>query len=159
MKTTAALLQAMLAAAKTELDGGNCHLYAGPVPESAGDALDMGADHTECAVLTLGGDGSTGLTFDAAAGGLLAKPSAAVWEGVVAFNGADDAESTLTPTFFRFVGTGDDPAVAGTDARLQGSVGGPSSAAEMKLEGATLTDNGTNTAAVATFNVRITPVG
>jgi hypothetical protein len=75
----------------------------------------------------------------------------------VAFSGAEDSEATLTPTFFRF--GGGDLTGASTDPRLQGSVGGPSSAAEMKLEGETLTDNGSNTAVVATFNVRLTPIG
>lgn len=159
MKTTATVLEDMLAAAKTALDGGTCAIFAGSVPAAAGDALDMTTDHTQLAVLTLDNDGTTGLTFDTAVGGLLAKPAAAVWEGTAAFSGTEDTETTLTPTFFRFVEAGGDPTAAGADARMQGSVGGPSSAAEMKLEGATLTDNGSNTAVVATFNVRITPVG
>lgn len=159
MKTTAAVLEAMLGAAKDALDAGFCTIFSGPVPAAAGDALDTGADHTQLARLTLDNDGTTGLTFDTAVAGLLAKPSGDVWEGTVAFDGAEDGETTLTPTFFRFTPAGDDPTASGTGARLQGSVGGPSSSAEMKLEGTTLTDNGSNTAVVATFNVRLTPVG
>lgn len=148
---TVGLDNAELAAAKTALDGGFLYLFAGPVPTTASEALDMGSLHTEVAKLSLGGDGVTGLVFDAPSGGVLAKPSAADWSGLVAFSGAEDAETTLAPTFYRFCPSGDNGRGAATTPRLQGSVGGPSSAADVRLNTDTVTANGSNTQALAGY--------
>jgi hypothetical protein len=158
MKITSNVLEDMLTAVKGDFDGGFCYLFAGPVPATAAEALDMGADHTQLAMLSVDNDGVTGLTFNAPVAGVLSKTGAEVWEGLVAFDGAEDTETTLTPTFFRFCPSGDDGRDGTGTLRIQGSVGGPASSAEMKLEGDTLTDNGSNTAKAASFNVRLTPV-
>lgn len=143
--------QAALAALKAELDGGNLYLFAGPVPADADDALDMGASHTQIAKFTESNDGTTGLTFDAPAGAGMSKAAAEVWEALVAFDGVEDSETTLTPTFWRFCTAGDDGRAAATDARLQGTAGGPTT----DLPCAAQTDNGTNTVSVDTFAVVI----
>lgn len=154
-KATPQALDAMLAMLKSDLDGGTVYVFAGPVPAEAGAALDMG-QHTQVARFTLNGDGATGLTFDAPSDGALPKPGAAVWEGLVAFEGAQAGQSSLAPTFFRFGKTGDNCRASTTAARLQGTAGGPSSSANMKLTSTTATANGTNRIGAAIFNVRLT---
>lgn len=156
MKITNTLSAAALNAIKTSLDGGRMYYYAGPVPAEAGDALDMGSQHTEVVMMTESGDGSTGLTFETSLGGSLSKASAEEWTGTVAFSGAEDTEATLTPTFWRFCPSGDNGRGAVTTPRLQGTIGGPSSAAEIKLsDGTTVTDNGANTRSLAIFTVNL----
>ncbi|WP_454262113.1 hypothetical protein [Pseudoxanthomonas mexicana] len=150
-RATVGLDNAELAAAKAELDGGFCFLFAGPEPDSADEALDMGALHTEVVKLSLGGDGVTGLVFDAPSGGVLAKPNAANWSGLVAFSGAESGETTLVPTFYRFCPAGDNGRGAATTPRLQGSVGGPNSSANVRLSTNSVTANGSNTQALAGF--------
>lgn len=157
-KITDGLAEAMLAAFKTAIDGGILYVFAGPVPVSAEDALDMGADHTEVAKLTVDDDGTTGLTFSAAAGSVVSKNSD-VWEGTIAFDGAEDSETTLTPTFFRFCATGDNGRAAASTSRLQGTVGGPASTADLRLASDDVTANGTNTVACAMFNFRVGGLG
>src|SRR5690606_39009058 len=107
MKITNALSAAALNALKTALDGGRMHYFAGPVPAEAGDALDMGNDHTELVMMTVDDDGVTGLTFETSVGGSLAKSGSEDWLGTITFSGAEDTETTLTPTFFRFCPSGD----------------------------------------------------
>lgn len=158
-KLTPSLSQSMATAVKSALDGGRLYLFAGPVPASPEDALDMVASHTRLAVLTVDNDGATGLTFDAATGGLLPKAAAEEWLGTVLFSGKDDGLTELAPTFFRFGAAGDTCESATTDPRLQGTVGGPASAADLKLGAATLIENGTNTVGVAVFNVRVESQG
>lgn len=158
---TPELAQAALAAIKTELDGGFAYLFAGAVPAGPEVALDMATVHTQVAKLSLAGDGVTGLTFDAAADFVLSKPGAAVWSGLVDFDGLVAGPGTITPTFFRICAAGDNGRAAGVAGfRLQGTVGGPTSSAAMKLGGGdTLTDNGTNTTSAAVFNVRVSSLG
>ena len=159
MKFTPDLFEAALAGVKSELDGGRMYYFAGPVPASASAALDMVNDHTQLVMMTESGDGLTGLTFDAPAGNTLAKAAAEEWSGPVSFSGAQDSESTLTPTFFRFCPAGDDGTAAADTPRLQGTIGGPSSSADIKLtDGTTLTDNGTNTRGLALFSVTLSTV-
>lgn len=153
-KADPTLCQAMLAAAKAELDAGFCFIFSGPEPVSAQAPLNMDDDHTELVKLSLNGDGVTGLTFAAAVGALLAKPGGAVWKGTNAFDGADPA-TTQNATFFRFGEAGDDCRDAGTTPRLQGSAGGPASTADMKLTTASLTDNDTDETGVVGFNFRL----
>lgn len=158
-KATIDLFETMLGEAKNAFDGGFLHIYAGPVPTTPDEPLDMDNDHTLVARLTEQNDGTTGLTFDAPVGDTLAKADAEVWEGTVAFNGAEDGETTLTPVFFRFATSGDDPSDAAVGPRIQGTVGGPSSAADLRLGAATLTDNGSNTVGVAIFTLRLSNLG
>lgn len=152
---TSQLLDAMLDALKSELDGGFLYIFAGTLPANAAAALDTGAIHTQVAQLTESNDGTTGLTFETAAGGLLVKEGTETWEATITFDGADAAETTLTPTFFRFCPTGDDGRGAASGPRLQGTVGGPSSGMDLRLGADTLTDNGTNTVGVGIFEVGI----
>lgn len=157
-KMTPALAAAMLAGAKAVLDGGFCFVYSGPEPTNSGDALDMVTLHTELAKLSVEGDGVTGLTFATPTGGVMTKDGDE-WSGPVSFDGAEDSEASLTPTFFRFCPAGDNGRGASTAGRLQGSAGGPASTADMKLGSDTLTDNGTNTTAAAFFNYRVGSLG
>lgn len=156
---TSHLLQAMLTGVKTSLDGGMLYIFAGTVPADAAAALNMTTTHTQVAVLTESDDGTTGLTFDAAVGGLLVKAAAETWEGTVAFDGKDDGETTLTPTFFRFCASGDDGRGVAAGPRLQGTVGGPSSGADYRLGATTVTANGTNTVGAAVFEVTVASLG
>lgn len=156
MKFTPDLFEDALAGVKGALDGGRMYYFAGPVPASASAALDTANDHTQLVMMTESGDGSTGLNFDSPAGNTLAKAAAEEWSGLVAFSGAEAGESTLTPTFFRFCPSGDDGTTEADTPRLQGTIGGPSSSADIKLtDGTTLTDNGTNTRGLALFSVTL----
>lgn len=149
------LLDLALAAVKTAMDGGKIYFYAGAAPATADIALDMVATHTELAVVTVDGSG-TGLTFDAPTGGTLPKAAAETWEGLIAFDGKDETETTLTATFFRFCPTGDDGRGAGAaNARIQGTIGGASSGADLKLTSTTLTRNGSNTTGASIFNITL----
>lgn len=128
---------------KSQLDGGRLYIFAGPVPATADEALDMGADHTEIVEITESGDGSTGLTFDAPVAGLLSKAAAESWQETAAFDGAESAEPTLLATFFRFCAAGDDgraAANATTGYRLQGDIGNLASSAAMKMSNPTRTN-------------------
>lgn len=138
---TPALANVLLAQIKTRLDGGFLLLFAGTVPRAAADALDLTSTHTQLVRISLNGAGG-GLTFDAPINGVLTKTPAEVWRGTVQFEGADAAQTTLTPTFYRFCAAGDDGRAAAdvlTGVRLQGAVGGPSSGAELRLGLTTLT--------------------
>jgi len=155
MSITATLATAALLEIKNALDGGFLYIYAGPVPADATEALDMVSSHTELVVLSVDGDGVTGLTFASPVGSTLPKSSGEVWKGTIAFDGAEAAETDLTPTFFRFCAAGDDGRGDGTGlVRIQGSVGGPTSSAQMVLGTATLTSG--NEQVVSIFNVTLT---
>lgn len=119
---------------KSMLDNGFLHIFAGPVPATADEALDMVNDHTLIAVISVDDDGVTGLTFEAPANGILAKATAENWLGETSFSGAEAAEPVLVCTFYRFCAAGDDgqgTANASTGYRVQGTVGGPTSGADM----------------------------
>lgn len=146
MKATPNLLAAALAGIKSELDGGTLFYFAGPVPANAGDALDMGGQHTQLLAMS-------GLNFAAPSGGTLAKDAGETWSGLIDFDGAQSGDDTLTPTFFRFCAAGDDGRGAGT-MRVQGTIGGPQSSADIKLgDGTTVTQNGTNTRSLPIFAI------
>lgn len=156
MKITNVVSAAMLNEIKAALDGGNMYYYAGTVPAEAGDALDMVATHTELVKMTESGDGTTGLTFDTSAGGTLVKAAAETWSGLIDFDGFIAGPGTATPTFFRFCPAGDDGRSLVTTPRIQGTIGGPSSSAEIKLtDGTTLTDNAANTRSLSIFTVTL----
>lgn len=118
------LMNNMLAALKTDLDGGFLFVWAGPVPATPDEALDTATLHTQLVKMSVNGDGSTGLTFEAPAAGVLAKESTEVWKGPVAFDGVSSGASSLVPTFWRFCQAGDAGRTAATtQGRLQGRCG------------------------------------
>lgn len=154
-----AMAAAMAAAVKSNLDGGCLYIFAGKMPDSAADALDMTATHTQIAKITVGGDGSTGLTFGAPTIGVASKNTSETWSGPVAFDGANAGASTLAPTFWRFCAAGDSGRAGNVaSARWQGSAGGPSSADELVLSADTYGPTG-NTITVSKFYLRINNAG
>lgn len=158
LKISHAAGDALAAALKTALDGGILYLFAGPVPATAGEALDMGADHTEVVKITESDDGSTGLTFEAAVDGLLAKEGDEEWLGTAAFDGAEDGEANLSPTFYRFCTAADNGrglANETTGHRIQGTVGGPSSGADLVLQSGSVANSAE--VPIGAFSVRIGP--
>ena len=157
-RMNADLAEALLDALKDALDGGRIYVFAGPVPATPDVAHDMGADLSQVAMFTLNGAGVTGLTLAAPADHTITKTPSESWRGLVAFDGADDGETTLTPTFFRFCPSGDNGRAAGAGPRLQGTVGGPNSTANMRLASDTLTDNGSNETGVAGWTYSLLPV-
>lgn len=151
-KATTEALDSMLSMLKSDLDGGTIYVFAGPLPADAGAALDM-SQHTQVAVITADGNG---VTFAPPEFGVLSKDPNETWDGLVEFEGAQDGETSLSPTFFRLCPSGDDGRSETSAPRLQGTAGGPSSSADMKLTGMTVTANGTNRTGAAIFNVRLT---
>jgi hypothetical protein len=99
------------------LNNGLLHIFSGPVPASADDAID--GTSVLLATITVGGDGSTPLTFEATAtNGVLTKKASETWSG--------DIVATGTASFMRFAPSGDDctgAANASTGYRLQDTVG------------------------------------
>lgn len=150
---------AALAGLKDVLDGGILVVFAGPVPASADEPLDLNNEHTAVTMLTVGNDGETGLTFAPPTGNVLAKTPGEEWLGTVMFMGAEEEEETLTPTFYRFASPGQDPFGPGDGPRLQGTVGGPSSGADMVRSTTTVTANGSNQFGVTVFNIMLNPIG
>jgi len=152
------LAQDMLDTIKATLDDGFLFIFTGTVPADANDALNMATTHTQLAKFTVADDGTTGLTFEVADDALLAKTGIEDWLATLAFDGFQDATPTLTPTFFRFVIPADTGRTLSTTAkRLQGTVGGPASTADLKLATSTLTEG--NQVAVNSFNVRLNAIG
>lgn len=131
-KATDALFTAMLAGLKSVLDGGFLYLFAGPMPATPGEALDLVALHTQIAKISAGGDGVTGLTFDAAVGDSIFK-SAQAWSGTAAFDGAESAATSLTPSFFRLCPAGDTGRTLVTTPRIQGDIGAIGSGAALEV--------------------------
>lgn len=144
---------------KENLDAGFLFIFAGPVPADADAALDMVTSHTQVAKITVGDDGTTGLTFESPVNAVLNKTAAESWEGTIALDGFD-AGPTVTPSFFRFVSSADTGRTAGstTAKRIQGTAGGPSSGADLDVGSDTVTDNGTNSILVGTARFSI-PAG
>lgn len=142
-------LKASVATRNAALDGtgvkeqftlGFLYIFSGDVPATADEPLDMVAEHTQVVKISLNGT-ATGLSFDTPASGVLSKAAAQVWSGTATFDGVDDALTTLTPTFYRFCAAGDDGRGAAnttTGYRIQGTVGGPSSSADLVLGSATI---------------------
>ena len=98
---------------RTIFNLGFLKIYAGPVPNSADDAL-VGGTHTLLVTISNNGTG-TGLTFNAsAASGAIAKNTAETWSGVSIAAG--------TPSFYRLVTPTDTGAASTTEPRLQGTV-------------------------------------
>jgi hypothetical protein len=109
-----AVAQILTGPLKTLLDGGFIHIYAGTPPAGPEEAK---SSNTLLCTLTLGHDGTTGLTFDTTAtNGIMKKPSAADWSGINVATG--------TATFWRWnMGADDNSAVAGSNYRMQGLCG------------------------------------
>ncbi|MGD9643802.1 MAG: hypothetical protein AB7V08_13815 [Elusimicrobiales bacterium] len=137
-KKTTDLANTIATAVRTALNGGFLYLYSGPVPATADEALDMVNDHTEIGKFSESDDGVTGLTFDAAAAGRIDKAAAEDWRTTTSFDGADDGETDLAPTFWRFCPDGDDGRGSATGARVQGTAGGPASGADLRFGSNTL---------------------
>lgn len=141
---------------RTALNGGTLFMYAGTAPSSPDDALDMGGTHTQVAALSAGGGG---LNFDSAIDEFLYKAASETWSGLVAFDGAEAGQASLTPTFFRFCQAGDNGRGAATGPRLQGTITGPSGNGDVKLASATVTANGSNEVGLAGFYFQIANLG
>lgn len=146
MQINSSIATDMLATIKDSLDGGTLVLYHGPTPALADSSLDTVSNHTELVRIEGG-------TFDSPVDNVLSKDSGA-WSASPVFAGANESEATLAPTFFRMVGNGDDPAYPSGPV-IQGSVGGPSSAAELRLPTATVTNGSSTPVAIAIFNLRL----
>ena len=146
MQINSSVATSMLATIKTSMDNGILVLYHGPVPALADDSLNLISNHTELVRIEGG-------TFDNPVDNVLSKDSGE-WSAAPVFDGANDTEATLSPTFFRLVGSGDDP-TAPSGPVIQGSVGGPSSAAELRLPTTTVTNGSSTPVAIAIFNLRL----
>ena len=159
MRYTPEFSQAALEGIATEVSPFFVHYFAGPVPATAGEALDMTTLHTQVALLSDGGDGTTGITFDPASGDILPISAVANASGTVTFEGAEDGETSLSPTFFRIGPTSDDCRGEAPGARWQGTLGGPSSGAEIELGSTTVTDNGSNTVGLSSYYINAAAIG
>lgn len=95
------------------LDGGVLKIFSATTPPATADDAETG---TLLMVLTAGGDGVTGLTFEAPVDGILTKTASEVWM-------TDAVIASGSCSYFRFVAPGD-PGTASTVApRVQGSIG------------------------------------
>lgn len=145
-KNTTPLTDAMLAQVAAALDGGTLYIFSGPEPASAAEALDMVGSHTELAAIS-------GISFSAPADGVLSKSPGVPWTGAISFDGAQVGELALAPTFFRVCDSTDNGRGNGASlSRLQGSAGGPSSAADAKLATPMLTNDDPGGIVIALFN-------
>ena len=109
-----------------------CNVYTGSQPASA----DAAASGTLLYTLTESGDGSTGLTFDDAASGIVTKADSETWQGV--------AGNAGTAGWFRFYEDGDDPSAASTtEARLDGACA--TSGAQMNMSNTSIANGSTQT--------------
>lgn len=108
---------------KDTFAGGMITLYSGVVPATPDSAL---SGNTALVKFSVDGDGSTGLTLaESAVDGVIVKNASESWSGT--------ATATGTATFFRYI-NGDDNTII-----IQGTCGGPSSAADMILATADIT--------------------
>lgn len=156
---------------KSQLDGGFISIYAGPVPDTADEALDTTVTtgtHTLLVKIASDAvavdDGATGLTFAAAAASrAIVKTASETWQGRVHFLGKDQAQAgvgPLTATFYRFHKAADTTGEFGGSAaggastpRIQGTVG--TSGADLNLTSVSLSDNASNTVGISTYEVRV----
>jgi len=94
------------------LAAGFMAIYQGTQPASA----DTGASGLQLGKVTVDDDGTTGLTFDAAAAGVLSKAAAEAWK----FHGLADGVAG----WFRFYPAGGNPtATSSTETRVDGLIG------------------------------------
>jgi hypothetical protein len=151
---------AQLAALKAALDGGNMYYFAGPIPASVDEALDMSSSHTQLVKMTNNNDGATGLNFVAPSGSALSRDTGQVWSGTIAFSGASSGSASLTASFWRFCPAGDDGRADATVPRLQGTIGASGSGADIELNAssAVLTAGPSNTTKLGSFSVSLTAI-
>lgn len=124
---------------KGALNLGFINVYSGPQPLSA----DTGATGTLLGTASVNA-GGTGLTFDAAVAGVIAKAAAETWK----FNGA----ATGTAGWFRFYPAAGNPAnTSTTEARIDGSIA--VSGADMNLSNISITVSAPNTIDVFQFTL------
>lgn len=117
---------------KNALNLGFINIYTGSQPSSA----NTGATGTLLGTVSVNGDGVTGLSFDAASGGVIAKAAAQAWKFVGLAAGVAG--------WFRFYEAGGTPANTDpTEARLDGAVG--VSGAELNLSNVTIAISQVNT--------------
>lgn len=127
---------------KEQMTLGFLYLFAGTVPASADVALNMSTTHTEVVKISNNAT-ATGLTFDNPAGSILSKAAAETWSGTVNITGFEGSLTSITPTFYRFCAAGDNgqgTANSSTGYRVQGTVGGPSSGADLELASVPIAD-------------------
>lgn len=118
---------------------GFINIYSGPQPLSA----DTGATGTLLGTVSVDASG-VGLTFGAAAAGVIAKASAETWKFLGAAAG--------TAGWFRFYAAGGNPATLSTsEARLDGSVA--TSGADANLSNISITVSAPNTIDVFQFTL------
>lgn len=114
IKLSTALRQAMAVSQsmKAALDGGLIRIYSGTVPASPDSGL---GSATLLCEISAGGGGTT-LTFESTApSGVLSKSTSETWTGTNVAGG--------TPSFFRYVKSGDAGDNSTTAIRVQGSAG------------------------------------
>ena len=119
------------------LDLGFINIYSGAAPATADDA----ATGTLLCVISNNSTG-TGLTFAAAANGVLPKSDLEVWSGLNLEAG--------TASYYRHVAVGDTAGLSTTEPRLQGTI---------SVAGADMNMTSTNLAANATQTVDFYTVG
>lgn len=159
------------ASLKSQLDGGFISIYAGTVPATADTALDTTVTtgvHTLLAKIASDAvpvdDGATGLTFEAvAANRAIVKTASETWAAKVHFLGKDEGQAgvgPLTATFYRFHKAADTTGEFGGSAagdsakpRIQGTVA--TAGGDINLTSVSLSDNGTNTVGLSTYEVRV----
>jgi hypothetical protein len=129
--------------AKAAFDDGFIRVYSGTEPETA-DAAETG---TLLWTISKDGDGTTGLTFDAAAvGRAMVKVPADTW-------GGDTTAGTAT--YWRLVTAADDGEISTTQRRIQGSCG-MTAGADMYMTNTTLTtDSDPLAKTLASFSVAL----
>lgn len=116
---------------KGSLNLGFINIYSGPQPLTA----DLGATGTLLGTVSVNA-GGTGLTFDAAAAGVIAKAVAETWK----FNGA----AAGTAGWFRFYAAAGTPSAASSsEARIDGSIA--ASGADMNLSNISVVVSAPNT--------------
>jgi len=118
---------------KEQFNLGFLYIFSGTVPATAAEALTVPGTHQSLVKISNNG-GATGLTQDAPSSGVLSKAAAETWKGTVANSG--------TATFYRFCAAGDNGqgvADGSTGYRVQGTVGGSGSGADLELGSTTLT--------------------
>jgi hypothetical protein len=116
---------------KASFAGGFINIYSGSQPAAADNA----ATGTLLGTVTVGGDGATGINFDAAAGGVLSKAAAESWEFVGLAAGIAG--------WFRLYVSGDGMGSSTTAKRLDGAIG--TSGAELNLSNLNIVVDQVNT--------------
>jgi len=112
--------------------GGFIYIFPGTQPASP----DTGATGTLLGKVTVNGDGSTGLNFDAAVNGVMSKALAEVWR----FLGLADGQAG----WFRFCEASDTPTVtSATASRMDGTLG--TAGADMDISNTNVTTGAMNT--------------